>query len=89
MVHRMILSPARASGVACRVSLQIALHIFHPVLLQENFHLFPERHLAMMFGLALNVFRRLFDAGDSDAECAITLLPLGGLFSVVPDTGLR
>jgi hypothetical protein len=57
-------------------SFQIALHIFHPVLLQEHLDLFPERHFAMMFGLALNVFRRVLNAGDSDAECAVTFLPL-------------
>ena len=57
-------------------SFQIALHILHPVLLQEHLDLFLERHLPMVLGLALNVFRRVLDAGDADAESAVAFLPL-------------
>jgi hypothetical protein len=57
-------------------SFQIALHVFDPVLLQKHLKLLPERHLAMMFGLALNVFGGVLDAGDADAESAVTFLPL-------------
>ena len=59
-----------------RRSFQIALHIFHPVLFKKHLNLLLERHLPMMLGLALNVFRRVLDAGNSDAECAVALLPL-------------
>ena len=59
-----------------RTSFQIALPIFHPMLFQEHINLFLERHLAMMFGLALNIFRGVLDARNADTESAITLLPL-------------
>ena len=66
----------RPSPAGRKKSLQIALHIFHPVLFQKHLNLFLERHLPMMLGLALDVFRRVLDAGDTDAERAVTLLPL-------------
>jgi hypothetical protein len=55
-----LLSLCRALRMMRLGSFQIALHIFHPVLLQEHLNLFPKRHLAMMFGLALNVFLIIF-----------------------------
>ena len=57
-------------------SLQVLLHIFHPVLLQENLKLFLECHLPVMLRLPLNVFRRVLHAGDTDAEGPVAFLPL-------------
>ena len=46
------------------------------MLLQEHLNLFLERHLPMVLGLALDVFRRVLDAGNTNAESAIPFLPL-------------
>ena len=57
-------------------SFQIALPVFHPVLFQKNFNFLSKRRLAMVLGLGLDVFGRVLDAGDPDAERTISLLPL-------------
>jgi hypothetical protein len=46
------------------------------VLFQEHLNLLLERHLPMVLGLTLNVFRRVLNAGDADAESAVAFLPL-------------
>ncbi len=43
---------------------------------EERFHLFLERHLPVVFLLALDVFRRFLDTGDADAESTVAFLPL-------------
>jgi len=52
------------------------LDIFHPVFLEERFEFFLERHVAMMLGLVLDVFRRIIIFGNANAECTLTFLPL-------------
>ena len=49
-------------------SFQILLHIIHPVFLKERFEFFLERQFAMMLGLALDVFRRVLNAGDANLQ---------------------
>ena len=59
-----------------RGSFQIALHVFHPVLLEKNFEFFPEGDLPMVLRLPLNVGIRFLNARNSDAERPVALLPL-------------
>ena len=66
----------RPINAHARGSFQIALHVFHAVLFQEHLHFFLERDLSMMLGLTLNVFRRVLDAGDTDAESPVAFLSL-------------
>ena len=49
-------------------SFQVALDIFHSMLLQEYFDLFPKGHLAMMFRLAGNVFLHCWNLGVADRK---------------------
>src|SRR6266702_7025846 len=57
-------------------SFQIALHIIHTVFLEKRFDLFLERHGPVVLRLVIDVLRRVFDAGDADAESSVTFLPL-------------
>ena len=45
------------------------------MLFQKLPDLLPERHLVMMLRLALNISRRVGDAGDANAKGPVTLLP--------------
>ena len=46
------------------------------MLFEEHCDLFLERHLPVVFFLALDVFRRILDTGDADAERTVAFLPL-------------